>query len=125
MDTKRSTLVVSALVLLILLGVGHLFVPLAPDADKIPAVARYGDVALGVLSLIVAFGLWGMKRWGVVLTYIIAALNIVSAAPGMVAAPNATLRVVTAVYVLVSLLIIGLLAVSGQRRPSARRIPTA
>ncbi|HEU5346756.1 MAG TPA: hypothetical protein VFU60_20580 [Ktedonobacterales bacterium] len=125
MDTKRSTLVVSALVLLVLLGVGHLFVPLAPDADKIPAVVQYGDVALGILSLVTAFGLWGVKRWGVVLTYMIAALNIVSAAPGIVAAPNAMLRVVTAIYVLVSLLIIGLMAISGQRRPSAQRIPTA
>lgn len=120
MDTRRSTLIVSALVLLVLLGVGHLFVPLAPGADKIPAVVQYGDVALGVLSLVAAFGLWGVKRWGVVLTYMIAALNIVSAAPGMVAAPTATLRAVTVVYVLVSLLIIGFMAISAQRTPTAQ-----
>jgi len=115
-NTKRSTAVVSALILLVALGVGHLFVPVMPDADKIPLFVVYGDVALGVLSLVAAFGMWNMKRWGVILTFIIAALNIVSAAPGVMAAPNEWLRVVTAVYVLISLLIIGLLATSSERR---------
>lgn len=125
MNTKRSTAVVSALILLVILGVGHLFVSFAPGADKIPSVVVYGDVVLGILSLIAAFGLWNLKRWGVVLTFLVAALNIVSAGPGVVVAPNTGLRVVTAVYVLVSLLIIGLLAISLGSKMSAYRTPAA
>lgn len=116
MNTKRSTAVVSALILLVILGVGHLFVPVMPDATKIPLAVVYGDVALGILSLIAAYGAWNLKRWGMTLTFIVAALNIVSAAPGVVAAPSTGLRVVTAVYVLISLLIIGLMAVSAERK---------
>lgn len=120
MNTKRSTAVVSALILLVILGVGHLFVPVMPDANKIPLAVVYGDVALGVLSLVAAYGAWNLKRWGVTLTFIIAALNIVSAAPGVVAAPNTALRVVTAAYVLVSLLIIGLMAMPSDRKVYAK-----
>lgn len=121
MNTKRSTAVVSALILLVILGVGHLFVPVIPGAAKIPLAVVYGDVALGVLSLVAAYGAWNLKRWGVALTFIVAALNIVSAAPGVVAAPNMGLQVVTAVYVLVSLLVIVLMAISAERKVNALR----
>ena len=120
MNTKRPTAIVSALILLVILGVGHLFVSVMPDADKIPLAVVYGDVVLGVLSLVAAFGAWNRKRWGVTLTFIVAALNIVSAAPGVVAAPNMGLRVVTVAYVLVSLLIIGLMAMPSERKVYAK-----
>jgi hypothetical protein len=42
MTTRRTTAIVSVLVLLLLLGVGHLLVPFVPDADKIPPIVRYG-----------------------------------------------------------------------------------
>jgi hypothetical protein len=110
MAIKRTTALVVALALLLLLGIGHMFAPFVPDAAKIPPFVRYGDVVLGILSLITAIGLWNLQRWATVLATIIAALNIVSAAPGVVAAPNATLRAVTVAYVVLSLVIIILLA---------------
>jgi len=119
-NTKRSTALLSALALLVILGIGHLFVPFLQDADRIPPVVVYGDVALGVLSLVAGFGLWNLKRWGIMLTFITAALNIVSAAPGVIAAPNVELRVITAIYVLVSLLIIVLMALPTERKALAR-----
>lgn len=125
MATKRTTVLIIALVLLLLLGIGHVLVPFVPDTDKIPPFVRYGDVALGILSLIAAIGLWNLQRWATVLATIIAALNILSAAPGIVAAPNATLRVVTAAYVVLSLVIIILLALRSARRPTAPRVSAA
>lgn len=107
--------------LLALLGVGHLFVPFAPDAEKIPSVVVYGDVALGAVSLVAAFGLLKLARWGRVLTLIVAALNILSAAPGVVAAPNLALHIVTVAYVVLSLVIIALTLVglsSGRNSPA-------
>lgn len=104
-----------AFVLLLLLGVGHLFVPLVPDANKIPLVVVYGDVALGAISLVAAFGLFKRARWGLILTLVIAVLNLVSAAPGVVTAPNLALHVVTAAYVVLSLVIAGLVAYPAMR----------
>lgn len=57
MIVKNSAALRAALVLFILLGLGHLMVPFLPDADKIPAIVRYGDVALGVASLVGGYGL--------------------------------------------------------------------
>ena len=125
MATKRTAALVAALVLLLLLGIGHMFVPFVPDANKIPPFVRYGDVVLGILSVITTIGLWNLKRWATVMTSIIAALNIVSAAPGIVAAPNATLRAVTVAYVVLSLVIITLLALRSARRPTVPRISAA
>ncbi len=126
MNTKHPTSLLVALVLLVLLGVGHLFVPWVPDADKIPPVVVYGDVALGVISLVAAFGLWKLTRWGLILTLIISALNVLSAAPGVVAAPNPGLHVVAAVYVVLSVLIIVLVGLPSARQASAAaRAPAA
>jgi hypothetical protein len=107
--------------MLVLLGVGHLFVPFVPDADKIPLLVVYGDVVLGAASLVAAFGLWKPTHWGLILTLIIATLNVLSSAPGVVAAPTFGLRVVTTVYLVVSLVIIALVALPSPRTPAVRR----
>lgn len=121
MRSRSRTSLQAALVLLVLLGVGHLFVPFVPDADKIPPLVVYGDVALGAASLVAALGLLKPTRWGLLLTLIIAILNVVSAAPGVVAAPNWGLRVVTTVYVVVSLVIIALVALPSLRTSAVPR----
>ena len=121
-NSGSRTAISIALIVLVLLGVGHIFVPWAPDADKIPLVVVYGDVVLGVASLVAAAGLMKRAQWGSILTLIIAALNILSAAPGVVAAPNPALRVVTAAYVLLSLVIIALMAPFAGRNLSKRPV---
>lgn len=125
MNTRPQPSVTFALIVLVLLGVGHLFVPFAPDADKIPSVVVYGDVVLGVVSLVAAYGLFKLTRWGRILTLIVAALNVLSAAPGVVSAPNLELRVVTAMYVVLSLVIIALVARPSELKPSAQRATAA
>lgn len=125
MKIARPTPLAVAFVLIGLMGVGHLLVPFVPDVAKIPAAVVYGDVVLGVVGLIAAFGLWQLKRWGLVLSLIVLALNIVSAAPGVVSAPNVELHIVTAVYMLLSVLGIVLLALPSARIQPALRFPAA
>ncbi len=124
MSIRSRTSLMAALVMLVLLGVGHLFVPFVPDADKIPSLVVYGDVVLGVASLVAAFGLLKATQWGLILTLIIATLNVLSAAPGIVAAPNPWLRVVTTVYLVVSLVIIALAVLPTERKLSVHRAST-
>lgn len=113
-----------ALALMLLLGAGHLFVSFAPDASQIPLVVVYGDMALGLLSLVAAFGLAKRARWGQVLTLVIAVLTVVSAVPGVVAAPNLALHVITAAYLVLSLVIFGLVAVPSNRGAFAPQTPS-
>lgn len=122
MVAKRPAMLQIALVLFLLLGLGHLTVPFIPDADKIPAIVRYGDVALGLATLIVSYGLWRLSRWAIVATIVIAALNIASATPGVYFGPNQALQIIAAVYVALSALIIALVFTSVQRGSATARI---
>ena len=61
-----------------------------------------------------------LKKWGLWLTIIVNVLGILSAAPGVVAAPNAALQAAALAGVVVSALIIVLVVL-----PSSRRALTA
>lgn len=115
MIVKNSAALRAALILFILLGLGHLTVPFLPDADKIPVIVRYGDVALGVASLVGGYGLSRRLPWGKVATIIIAALNIVSATPGVFYGPSQGLQITAALYVALSVVVIALVFMSVQR----------
>ena len=121
MNSSRPMSLTIALALLVLMGVGHLFVPFVPDAAKIPPPVVYGDIALGATGLAAALGLWQLKRWGMVLSLIILALNILSAAPGVRVAPNFGLHVVRALYVLLSVVSHVLLVLPSARKPFAAK----
>jgi hypothetical protein len=102
------TVAAVVLVLLILLNL----VPLA--IEGMPAVFVYGALTLGG-----AAGLWMLKKWGIWLSIVVWALNLVSAAPGIPFAPDAALRVAALVTVLFSALIIVLVVLLTSRRAFA------
>ena len=116
MNTKRPTSLIVALVLLALLSLGNLVFPFEPGTNTIPPAIVYSAVAAGVIGLVAAFGLWKARRWGMILTIIVSAFNMLSAAPGLSAAPNPGLLVTAGVYVVLSALIIVLVLL-----PSARK----
>ena len=110
---SRPTPVTVAAVLLALSSLLNL-VPL--PVEGVPAVVVYGALVLGVVGLVAAAGLWLLKRWGFWLAVAVSALNLLSAAPGIFAAPTAALRVAATTGVLVSALIIVLVVVPSSRR---------
>jgi hypothetical protein len=66
--------------------------PLMPGSEGVPAVVLYGGIVLGVGGLVASAGLWMLKNWGLWLTIVVNVLGALSAAPGVVAAPNAALQ---------------------------------
>jgi hypothetical protein len=116
MSTKRPASLMVALVLLALLSLGNLVLPFVPGTNNVPAPILYSDVVVGVIGLVAAFGLRKARRWGMILTLIVSAFNILSAAPGLLVAPNPGLRVTAGLYVALSVLIIVLVVL-----PSARQ----
>ena|SRR3712207_6679048 len=107
----RPLPVTVAAVLLALFSLANLLSPLMVPDGVLALV-----VVLGVAGLIGAAGLWMLKRWSVWLTIVVSVLNILLAAPGLVFAPNPTLRILAAVGV-VGFAVVMLLAVL----PGARR----
>ena len=93
--------------------------PLLPGSEGISAVVLYSGIVLGVGGLIASAGLWMLKRWGLRLTIIVNVLGTLSAAPGVVAAPNAALQAAAIAGVLISALVIVLVVLPSSRRALA------
>lgn len=90
--------------------------PLAGDGP--PAVVIYGGIALGILGLVAALGVWLGHKWGFVLAVIVLLLNILSAAPGIFFAPDSALRLLALFGVVAGIVILALLLLPGSRRVS-------
>jgi|SRR5215207_4291556 len=94
--------------------------PLLPGSEGVPAVVLYLGIVQSGIGLVASAGLWMLKKWGLWLTIIVNALGALSAAPGVVAAPNAALQAAAIAGVVVSALIIVLVVL-----PSSWRALTA
>ncbi len=106
----------------ILLGVLSLFnfpwpwMLLLPGLEEEPpAFILYSGIVLGIVGLVVAVGLWMMKRWSFWATIVVSVLNFLLGAPGVLFAPGAV-RAVLAVLEVVAVLIIVLVMLPSSRR---------
>jgi hypothetical protein len=93
--------------------------PLLPGSEGVPAVVLYLGIVLGAAGIVASVGLWMLKKWGLWLTIIVNVLGALSAAPGLVGAPNAALQAAALIGVLVSALIIVLVVLPSSRRALA------
>jgi uncharacterized membrane protein (DUF2068 family) len=117
MRSRPQTVTVAA-ILLAILSLANLISPLLPS-EGVPAFVIYLGVVLGIAGLVAAAGLWMLRKWSRWLTIILSALNLLSAAPGMAFAPNASLQVAATITVVVSALIIVLVVLPTSRRALA------
>ena len=113
--SARPQSVTVAVVLLVLLSLVNIISPLLPS-EGIPAFVIFSSVVLGVLGLIGAAGLWMLKRWGLWLTIVVAVLNILSAAPGLVFAPSTTLFIFALITVVGFAVVLVLAVLPDSRR---------
>ena len=115
MNTQRPLAVTIAAVLLALFSVLNLTFPLF-STEGILAFVVYSGVALGVIGLVAAAGLWMLRKWSICITIIVSVLNILAAAPGVAAAPNGALQAAATVTVIVFALIAALVVLPVLRR---------
>ena len=115
MRVRPMTLTIAAVVL----GLFSLLALAPLPTEGIPAFVVYLGIALGVVGLVAAVGLWLRKRWSIWLTIIVCTLHILSAAPGIAFAPTAALQVAATIGVLVPVLIIVLGVLPSSRRAFA------
>lgn len=105
-STDRHREVTLPLGLVGLIIVSNIVGPLMPSSE--------GDIAFGVAEAVIAgvaaWGLWRHRRWGRVMTIVVAALNLLSDAPVIVAGSTIAIKVVGGLTVLVCLAVILLLS---------------
>jgi hypothetical protein len=81
-----------------------------------PTVVLFLGIALGVLGLLGAGGLWMLRRWGFLLSIIVSVLNILLAAPWLAVESQATGKLLAGVTAAGFALVLVLLM-----RPNSRR----
>ena len=89
----RPQPVTIAVVSLALLSLLNLISPLVTSPllqTDYPTIVLFLAIALGVLGLLAAGGLWMLRRWGLLLTIIVSVLNILLAAPWIAVESQAT-----------------------------------
>ncbi len=122
MKTQRPGPVTGAAILLVLLSLMGFPFPwmlLFPGVEEPPAFVIYSGIVIGIVSLVVAVGLWMMKAWSYWATIVVCVLNLLSGAPGIVLGPTAGIQVLSAVLVVVTVLIIVLVVLPTSRRAFA------
>ena len=115
MNHQRPITVTIGAILLALFSVLNLAFPLFPT-EGIPAFVVYSGVALGVLGLVAAAGLWMLRKWSIWLTIVVSVLNILAAAPGVASAPNGALLAAVTVTVIGFALVAVLVVLPVSRR---------
>ncbi|HLL38439.1 MAG TPA: hypothetical protein VK357_02090 [Rubrobacteraceae bacterium] len=110
----RPLPVTIAAILLVLLSLANFLAPLMlpPEAGSI----AYLIIAMGVLGLVAAGGLWMLKGWALWLTVVVSVLNILAAAPGLLFATEFMGRVLATIGVVGFALVILLAVLPGSRR---------
>ncbi len=121
MRSRPPTVTVAAilLVLLSLFNFPWLYRLLFPGAIEPPAIVLYSGFVLGIVSLLVALGLWRLNKWSYGATIVVCVLNFLSGAPGVVFAPGGALKAVIVVGEVVAVLIIVLVVLPSSRRALA------
>ena len=119
----RPLPVTVAAILLVLLSLTNFpwlyFWFLFPGAEEPPAFFLYLGYVVGVVGLVVAVGLWMMKRWSFWLTIAVSVLNSLLGLPGALFAPGVPLKGFIAVTEIVAVLIVVLVMLPGSRRAFA------
>src|SRR5687768_1059574 len=59
-----------------------------PGADEVPGAVVVFSIIAGVVTLVGAWGMWNLRRWGAILTFVLTALNTLSSLPGLLEPPS-------------------------------------
>ena len=111
---NRSKQITIASILMFLLSAFGIVVAIPPltqgtAAEAPPFFINVLGLALAVLGIVSAYGVWNNQKWGKILTIVICAINVLSALPGVFIAPTTFLWVSATGWIIVSVAIIILL----------------
>lgn len=116
--THTRPLAITGAVALSVLGIlGNFAGAALPSGDnEVPKLVIVLGIILGVVGIPAAIGLWQLRKWGMILTVAVTTLNLLSAAPGVVAGPSTGIQILAGVGVLISALTIVLVLLPDARR---------
>jgi uncharacterized membrane protein (DUF2068 family) len=92
---------------MVILAVANIaFIAIPGASDDVPMLALIGGLILGIVALPASVGLWRCRRWGMIATVVISALNFITSIPGIALGPSAFAIVSSAILSVVSVVTI-------------------
>ena len=87
-ERSRPTAVTVAALLAVFIQLASIPFYFVPGADEMPGVVIVIGTVFGLLTLLGAWGMWRLLRWGAILTFVVTLLNVVSSIPGYFDPPS-------------------------------------
>jgi uncharacterized membrane protein (DUF2068 family) len=91
---------------------------LASDGNQPPYAIVVLEVIVGAIGLVGAYGAFRSQRWGILLTLIVMAVNVLASVPGIAFAPTFLSQASSAIATVVSGIVIWLLLRRDARKPA-------
>jgi hypothetical protein len=117
MGTQRRRLLLIGIGLLVLESVANILAVFFPGP---PPFIIWSGLVLGILGLLAVVGLWLRYQWALPLAIVVLVLDVVTAAPGTVLAPNVGIRSIAALLSAVLGIIAIVLLLLRASRPALR-----
>ncbi len=91
-------------------------VAFAIESGTVPQFVLISDIVVGVVGIAAVIGLWLRYRWGVILTVLVAARNLIFAVPNTIGGATVAIQLFWAVFALVGAVILVLVLLPDARR---------
>ncbi len=115
-QASRPTVIKIAVFLTVLGAVSTIPFFFLPGNEDIPWGAQLFSVAGAILSLIGAWGLWNLRRWGAILTFVVTLLNTITAIPALIERPSGWIVAGVLILTPVGIAVLVLIALPSSRR---------
>ena len=89
---------------------------LLPGSDEVPGAVIVISIVFAIALLVGAWGLWQLRRWGAIATFVLTALNAIATVPAFFERPSGWIVATAALFMPIAIAVLVLLLT-----PSARR----
>jgi hypothetical protein len=115
----RPPTITAAVALTVVIALATAPVLFLPGSDEIPAAGIAIGIVGALLSLVGAWGLWRLYRWGAVLTFVVTLLNTLSSLPVFFDPPSAWVVAANIILIPIQIAVLVLIALPASRRAYA------
>lgn len=115
-STSRPTTVTLAVILRVVAVIAGVLTPLLPRGDEMAGAAIVITTVLSLVMLVGAWGLWNLRRWGAILTFVLTTLSVLSAIPASTEISGAWLIAALLILTPIEIVILVLIALPSSRR---------
>jgi hypothetical protein len=87
-----------------------------PGMEDVPTGAIIFSIVASVVTLFSAWGLWQLRRWGAIVTFVLTLLNVLSSIPAFIERPSGWIVAWAAISIPISIAVLVLIALPSSRR---------